>query len=151
MGHDARFGRLVPLAFDVTNTGQPVPLDEADLALIDYQNTIDTQARANPLLFSLQPVDTYMRVVVYPRSDVARTIQLTLTVPQAYLDIDDVTTEVLVPHRALLIGTIWYALEERGEELGQSSMFTEERYRTPLADEIGQDSAEQGEYELVPV
>jgi hypothetical protein len=57
---------------------------------------------------------------------------------------------LIVPSRVLEIGTSWWALEERGEELGANSMFTEERYRRALDDFAGKDQAMQGDLVMIP-
>lgn len=56
---------------------------------------------------------------------------------------------ILVPNRIVELGTSWYALEERGEELGAGSMFTEERYRRALDDLSVKDRAEQGDLMMI--
>jgi hypothetical protein len=57
----------------------------------------------------------------------------------------------MIPSRPLEIAAIWYALEERGEELGANAMFTEERFRKALDDAIARDDAEQGGNDLLVV
>lgn len=57
---------------------------------------------------------------------------------------------IIVPSRVIEIGTSWWALEERGEELGTNSMFTEERYRRALDDLATKDQAMQGDLVMIP-
>lgn len=151
--HDARFGRLVPNVYDITDATKPFRLQEMDTPLIYDQLSMDGgQTAATPEHFSLD-VNTAQLLVLrlYPVPNVQRTVGMTLFVPQRYLDVGDLDTEIWVPTRALTIGAIWYVLQERGEELGQGSMFTEERYRKALDDEVATDVAEAGDLELVPV
>lgn len=151
--HDARFGRLIPSVYDGTNLSQPFRLQEMDLALIYDQLSMDGgQMTQAPTHFSLD-VNTADQLFIrlFPVTTVDRLIATTLFVPQPYLDVEDLNTTIWIPTRALVIGATWYVLEERGEELGQSSMFTEERYRKALDAEIAADMAEAGEPELVPV
>lgn len=61
-----------------------------------------------------------------------------------------VDSPILMPSRILEIGAAWWALEERGEELGTNSMFTEERYRTAMDDLVGKDRATQGDLIMIP-
>jgi hypothetical protein len=56
---------------------------------------------------------------------------------------------IIVPSRVVEIGTSWWALEERGEELGANSMFTEDRYRRSLDDLATKDRAMQGDLVMV--
>jgi hypothetical protein len=152
--HDAHNGQLVPLAWDISVPAQPVPLREVDLSVVQYklatagplQNTY-----GEPQIFSLSPTGATLTSYTWPVCQTSRILYFGMTCPQAYLDVDDVGQEVYIPARALLMGTIWYTLQERGEELGAGSMYTEERYRAALDADIAIDAAEQGEYELVPV
>ncbi len=72
-----------------------------------------------------------------------------LVVPQGRLADDDLDTEITIPTRALELGTLWWAFEERGEELGSGAVFSERKYRTALDDAIGIDQAAQGDLQLV--
>lgn len=56
---------------------------------------------------------------------------------------------IVIPNRILEIGASWWALEERGEELGANSMFTEERYRIALDDLATKDQAMQGDLMMI--
>lgn len=150
---DARLGRLVPLAFDVSDAANPYPLNEVDLPLLLYRNTTDVIVQGTvPSCFALDnAAGDSLAVHMWPKCTTDRTIQLTLIVPQDRLPDTDVTGTIKVPTRPIEMGTIWYALNERGEELGQSSIFSEERFRKSLDDAVSRDAAEQGDYELVPV
>ena len=57
---------------------------------------------------------------------------------------------IVMPSRVIEIGTSWWTLEERGEELGANSMFTEERYRRALDDMATKDQAMQGDLVMIP-
>lgn len=151
--HDARFGKLLPLMYDVTSDTQPFRLEEMDLSLIfDKLNLDGGQQSEHSTYFSTDVSTANMLLIrVYPVPSTERTLGSQFIVPQDYLDVDDLDTDIRIPTRALVIGTVWAILQERGEELGQSSMWTEERYRTALDAEIATDMAEQGEPELVPV
>jgi hypothetical protein len=47
------------------------------------------------------------------------------------------------------MGVTWYAMEERGEELGVNALFSEQRYANMLNAHVSRDLAEQGEAQLV--
>lgn len=152
--HDARLGELVPLAFDITDPLRPVRLQEMDGTMLRYKIYMDGgQTTQEPVYFTMQSVspDT-MQVIVHPKPAGDRVLAFVLVNPQDYLDVGDLDTEIQIPERALVIGTIWFALQERGEELGQSSMFTEEMFRKALDADIASDAGESGSNdELVPV
>lgn len=151
--HDAHFGRLIPNVYDVTDAARPFRVLEMDAALLFDQLTMNKGIVVQePSHFSLDVTTAnLLRLRLYPVPSVNRSIITSLVVPQKFLDVTDLDTEISIPSRALTIGTIWAILQERGEELGQSSMWTEERYRIALDDEVASDMAEQGEPELVPI
>lgn len=149
---DARFGRVVPLVFDVTDPANPIPLQDMDLAELLYRTEEGDNNAQSPQYFAVDAEEAdVLKVRIFPVPGGERTIKLTLIVPQDYLGVNDLDTNIRIPQRPLLQGSIWFALQERGEELGQSSMFTEERYRVALDDAVSRDAAAQGDYELVPV
>jgi hypothetical protein len=151
--HDARFGKLIPSVHDITNLSQPFRLNEMDIALMFDQRAMDGgQKTEQPSAFSLDAnAEDHLVLRIFPNTTVDRVISTNLFVPQNYLDVTDLDTTIWIPTRALIIGTIWSVLQERGEELGQSSMYTEERFRVTLDNEVAADMAEAGEPELVPV
>lgn len=149
---NAHYGYEVPLVFDITDTNRPIPLREMDLAEIIHRETMNTQANVEPLFFALDnTAGDVLRVMVYPTPTTARTLQLTLVIPQAHLNDDDLDVTIKIPTRALVMGSVWYALQERGEELGVSGIYTEERFRVALDDAIARDAEEQGGIDLIPV
>lgn len=141
----------VALVFDITDSGNPAQLLELDYSDIVYRR------RANPNTTNAAPAyfatrmgtDGVVEIVVYPKPQSERTLSVTMAVPQDRLEDDDLETNIRIPSRPLLVGVIWYALEERGEELGVSNLYTEERFRRALDDAISQDWAEQGGLDLV--
>lgn len=149
---------ITGLVFDVTLPGSVFPIVEADLATLLYQRTSDNISN-NQLLswFAIDDLsgDT-IDLQVYPTPLSERTISVTMITPQdrfgdADSDNPGLDTTILVPVRPIELGALWYALEERGEELGVRSTFTEAKYRQALDDAISRDAAEQGLYDLVPV
>jgi len=56
---------------------------------------------------------------------------------------------ILMPNRIIELGSAWYALSERGEQLGVGSIFSEDKYRRALDDLAGKDQAEQGDLTMV--
>ena len=148
--------RLVPVVFDATDPTSPCALQEMDLNELHYRRIQDGTSAATataPTYFAADASEpTTYRLWLYPTPAVERTIFARLIRPQDYLDVTSLDTHILIPQRALIIGTIWYVLQERGEEFGVGSLFTEENYRKALDAEIAKDSAESGDtHELVVV
>lgn len=154
---DKRVGKEVGLCFDVTSFGIPFPLEEMTKAAIYYFNTVLNQT---PVQYSTGfAIDNtqgdQMNLLVYPPANANRVIQLTLCTPVPRIDptiagsTGGLDTLITVPTQPIEYGTIWYALQERGEELGTSTVFTEERFRTALNDAISRDKDESGGIEMI--
>lgn len=147
-------GEEVALAFDVTDSNQPTRLKELDLAELLYRREMDPNTTADPAYFALDNTSgDVLKLEVYPTPADTRSIKLVLIIPQARLDAADSTdlaTAIKVPVRPITMGLIRFIMEERGEELGINSMYSEEKWQTALRDCIALDAAEQGEYNLVP-
>lgn len=150
---DADTATVAALAYDVTTASAPYALMEMDLAVLLHLATINTQTASQPSYFAVDnSAGNVLQVYVYPTPDVQRTLQLTMIVPQDRLDDDDLDVTIKVPVRPIYVGTVWYALEDRGEELGPNATFSELRFNQALDDAFSRDSAEAGDsLELVPV
>lgn len=149
----SHLGGQIPLVFDVTDSSDPDPLIEIDLSELIYRDTIDPNTRQDPNYFALDNSSgDGIDVFVYPRPPANRTIQVTTITPQDRLAYNSLSTVISVPVRPIIVGTVWYALEERGEELGVKSMFSEQRFMDALDSAIARDAAEQGDnMELISV
>lgn len=154
---DKRVGKEVALCFDVTSFGIPFPLEEMKKAQTYYFNTVLNQT---PVAYSTGfTIDNtqgdQMNLLVYPPANANRIIQLTLCTPVPRIDptvagsTGGLDTLITVPTQPIEYGTIWYALQERGEELGTSTVFTEERFRVALDDAIARDQDESGGIEMI--
>lgn len=149
----------VALVFDTTSptTSGFFPLYEMPLPLLlfNIKNTNQQQVQ-QPQFFGIgvgnpdnAQADTNEVVLyVYPPVNTARTIAVTLAVPQSDFSSGLVdssnNTIVTVPTYPIIVGLQWMTREERGEELGPSSAFSEEKYREVLDDAVGLENAEQG-------
>jgi hypothetical protein len=151
---DPQYGREVALAYDITNSSAPVMLREWDLATILHRRNMDPNTTSDPYAFALDNTEgDVLKVQLYPTPADARTIQLTLVIPQARLDGTveaDLSDSIKVPVRPITLGLIRWILEERGEELGINSQYSEEKEFKALQDAVALDTAEQGGYNLVP-
>lgn len=141
------------LVFDVTDAGNPYRLRELDLSELLRRRAQDTSNGNDPQFFAVDNTgEDDMSLQVYPTPTDERTIDITMIIPQARLSVStDLDTNIKVPVAPIEAGATWYALEERGEELGVSGIFNEEYFNRRLGAAVARDAAEQGEYNLVPV
>ncbi len=152
---DARLGGERALVFDVTTTGAEARVKEVDIAFLlmrRKQAPADTGQYAAYFAVDNRASDN-VYLEVFPLSTAAQNYEVELFVPQARFEgtSSDIDTSITVPHMPIELGMTYFAMEERGEALGPQGLFTEQRYRTALQNAIARDSAEQGNYELVPV
>jgi len=142
------------LVFDVTNTNDPDPVKEMPLPELLRRRSIDPDFDSDDInYFALDDVsdtgqDT-LNLEIYPNTRAAANVTVTLITPQPTLVKDALDTIIEIPIRTLLQGALWYALEERGEELGQGVNFASQRFVTSLQDSITRDMTEQGGMDLI--
>jgi hypothetical protein len=152
---DTRHCYPIPLVYDITDSNSPVHLKELDLATLLHKRTMDTSSGNDPWCFALDNTSgDALKVQLYPTPTDSRTIQLTLVIPQARLDAADSTdlaTNIKVPVRPITMGLVRYILEERGEELGVNSQYSEEKEFKALQDAISLDLAESGGNDMMVV
>jgi hypothetical protein len=144
---------ICPLVFDITDAASPVNLIEIDLSQLLYMDTMNPNQYNDPCYFAVDNSSgDVLDLYVWPRPTGERTIKVGLVVPQSELSSSSLSTEIKIPVRPLVVGATWYALEERGEELGVNGLFSEKRFLDAIDSAISRDSAESGDsYELVPV
>lgn len=139
-----------PMVIDITGD-DAIALEELDYAELIRRRFLQAgTTNGAPQYFAMRHTQTgFLRLSVHPAPTTERSIRATMVRPQAYLTDSDLDTNISIPTRPLVLGTVWFALQERGEELGVSSLFTEERYRRALDDAISSDWAETGGIDLV--
>jgi hypothetical protein len=148
------FGGEVPLAFDITDAANPIRLTEIDIAEYIYRNTTDPNSSSTsyPTYFAIDnAAGDDVQLLLWPIPATPRTIQLTMVVPPDRYVYDALTDVVAVPAAPIEMGTTWYAMEERGEELGINMLFSEQRYQNVLNAHISRDLSEQGEAQMTVV
>jgi len=152
--YDELSGIQRPVIVDTTTEDQELNLREIDTARLLYKELISPVSNVpNAYEFAIDDssADDELLLRVYPAANNDREITLVMIIPQDRLSDTDLDTAIKVPALPIEMGTIWYALEERGEELGVNGVFTEQRFRTALDSAIGKDEAAQGGFQLVPV
>lgn len=149
----ANAGRLLPVCWDQTDTLAPFRLTEVDIANHLSRVAYETSNGYDDIMtFCVDnAAEEVVNLLTFPPCAAQKTVEIELVNPQAWFDDDIITTNIKIPMRPLLIGTLWYCLEERGEELGINGLYTQERYMKALDDAIARDMAEQGGIDLVPV
>lgn len=70
-----------------------------------------------------------LEMTVWPTPSGARYIRAFVNTPEAELDVTtDASTSIKVPNRAVYLGALYMALNERGEEIGEPGGIMEQRY-----------------------
>ena len=155
---DQERGEFVPLVFDITdptNSQQMIEVDKARLQYLirqespGYSETLSTYFVMDS--FSDGTGVPRVRLTVFPAPTTTRTVTAYMVVPQDRLEDDDLDVWIKIPDSVLELGTTWWAYAERGEELGPTNMFTEERFRQALNAATSREEAEQGGLDMVPV
>lgn len=155
--YNTHYGREVALCFDLTSFATPFPLTEFPMVDLIYYNTVLSQSPvAYSLYFAIQDAgNDVVNLLVAPAANQNRTIQISLYTPQARIDATvpgttgGLDTPILSPNFPIELGGSWYALEERGEELGTNSLYTEDRYRKALDDAVSRDVGQKGDIVMV--
>lgn len=144
---------LVPLVFDTT-TAPAASLKEMPLSALLYMiTTTNVQQTTQPEAFALSvdnPDDSDAGnaetwLYVFPPPNNQRTVQITMVTPELDYVPTDLSRNIYVPTLPIVHGLQWMAREERGEELGPNSMYTEDRYRRTLDNAVSRENAESGD------
>jgi hypothetical protein len=100
----------------------------------DRDSTVD-----NPRYFTLRANSdaSGYTLELYPTPSAARYIRIRFNTPEDFLDPDtDAATTILLNERVILLGALYLAQNERGEEIGEPGNVAETRYRMALADAV---------------
>jgi hypothetical protein len=99
---------------------------------IDQDYYLDTGIRSQNLesvAFRGHPSRDGIEATLYPIPNVARHMRVRFWTPEAEIDVTtDTNRTVLVPWRPLYLGTLYLALNERGEEIGEPGGLAEKRF-----------------------
>lgn len=119
-----------------TEGQQMIQMDWKDMER-RYQHDRDL-TNQDPLYFSLHrdqsaPQDGW-HLKLWPEPTTTRTIRIWFNTPEAELDVDtDEAVEIKAPNRPIMLGALYLALNERGEEIGEPGNVAEQRYLRALA------------------
>lgn len=128
-----------PMAFDVTSSS-PFPLLEISRDEIARSYDLDSVHSPNstPTYFSVTPSTTAPTVRLYEPPSATRNWRMYFKRPQADLSSDgDI---LIVPWLPVVLLATNYALNERGEEVGEAGSVAEQKYLTALSNAIALDS-----------
>jgi hypothetical protein len=129
-------------------TGVPLRYVAWDDLYALYQE--DTNAEGEPEYFSIQPsdlasvagqVEDGWRMLVYPAPTATKNLRLRFHAPEALIDpdTDSPSRQILTPWRPIVLGAIFLALNERGEEMGEPGALAEKRYYAAMVAEKERD------------
>lgn len=101
------------------------------LHFTDQDETID-----RPYLFALYNDGTSLLMKVWPTPSEARTLKARFVVPQADLPAADITTSLSIPARPVWQRALFYANQERGDDLGRPNSALDRQATMDLANAI---------------
>lgn len=129
----------MPQAWDVTS-GNPGPLYEVDQQRVVREIALDTNPSSyqTPSFFSVIPTADSLLVNLFEIPSQVRNWRMQFKRPQA--DLVDSTDTIKVPWVPVVLLATSYALNERGEEIGEPGNEAEKKYMHALADAIALDS-----------
>lgn len=154
--NDENESRTGPLCFDVTDSIAQLQLQQMDLATLlrlDQENSNLAQV-GSPSHFAVEKTANGVTLYVHPRVNANVDVEIDMLIPQAPdldpTDAADLALDIKVPVLPVQYGASWWAMEDRGEELGPRGEAAEKRYRDLLSDAVSVELAEQGFTDLVP-
>lgn len=132
--------------YDDTGTdvsGTNVTLSDWDDLENQYRQLTNATGEPSDIALQRSPNGSGFRLKVYPTPTATRTLRMRWHAPEALIDPDsDVDTRTLVcPWRALVLGGTFYALNERGEEMGEPGAIAERKFYAELTSEKERDIA----------
>jgi hypothetical protein len=128
-----------PMAFDITS-GTQIQLYEYNEDRVDREFLLQTPAQTNeqPCYFSLTTLGDGFQVNFLETPTSIRNYKFYFIVPQEELSTDSEVCSV--PWRPIRDLALMYALDERGEEIGEPGGRAEQRYLNTLSAAIAQDA-----------
>ena len=132
------------MAFDITSS-DPFPLTEVFRDTVDEEYDLDNvhTPSSSPAYFSVYPTADSLTLKLWENPQAARTWKLYFKRPQGELESD--SEEIKVPWRPVVLLATNYALNEKGEEVGQPGSQADIKYLDALANAIALDSSNNSE------
>lgn len=132
-----------PLAFDTTSVPDGYPLEDVPFDWIREQRAIfgTTNTQAKPTQFGLSRTPSAVVLGLWEVPTGSRTWSIYFVDPQDDLDTD--TTTIGVPYAPVVQIALEYALNERGEEIGEPGTTVEQRAQMHIANAIAIDAMDR--------
>lgn len=141
--------------FESSADTQGSPMIELNKQLWNYFDKLGWGAVNDPVYFAVNKSATTdnLYIQVLPPPNTAREIRLDIWTPPDRLTTDGSTdgTEIYLPVQTLILGVLYLAFNERGEEMGEPGSLAEKRYYASLSSAIYSDMQNRGrtnEYEF---
>ena len=128
-----KYAHSLPQVFDTTDGPPSRRLIEAGREQMHTFHEADNNQTGDPIFFSVRPSDDDTKLRLFPEPADVRTIQMRFVIPQAELAADDLTTALSVPAYPVWLKALYYANQERGEELGRPGSTLEAQAHEALA------------------
>ena len=130
-------GRPVAYWYDSTSATQGCAIPQVSWEkYVDLYKSDTSQEAVQPTVFALRQDGDGFKLALWPAPDASTGIfELRFHTPETVLSSESSTTAttVLAPERPLVLGALYLALNERGEELGEPGNVAEQRYYKALA------------------
>jgi hypothetical protein len=136
-----------PIAYiyeSIANLGNGDPLNElvqADYAVVQDSLLTRVSTQNRPSRFALMPTATGLQLVLDAPADGTYYLYIRLHDPELEIDVDtDSARDLVAPYAPIVAGATYYALNERGEEMGEPGNVAERRYIAALGTAIETDT-----------
>lgn len=135
--------RVMPLMFDVTTDTEKRQIWETSIQHIQrWAKSGEGLSTGTPWRFSINFYDG--TVYFDANTEVDRDFEVDVYVPQPAFSND--TDMITLPTRPVIQGALFYALNERGEEIGEPGNIAEQRYERATSAAIENDDRMKREY-----
>lgn len=136
-----------PMIFDITaGNSNNYRLRETSVAYIERMRVTQSAGlTGDPCYFALRDDDDGNKeLLIYPEPAAVRTFQLHLIEPTANLTNNAVGTDSLkIPSRPVWLKALWYANQERGDEMGREGSTLDKQQDDALANAIGRQMTDE--------
>lgn len=129
--------------FDITDSSDPIDISNNERSLSwwtkhRYLEPNQTVADVNFWAVGRTSDNDSLTLYTWPAPSAEKTVQIAMWIPAG--ELTATTDEILVPSTPIILGATWFALLERGEELGQNPDVWQKRYQASLAFHVKQET-----------
>jgi hypothetical protein len=141
--------RRRPIVIDTTDAPSECQLWEDNVNDIRRDYNLGNFSTTAPSYFGLEWGETGGTIWMNSLMDKARTFKMLAYIPQEDLSVTDntdATTAITLPTFPIILGAVYYALNERGEEMGEPGNTAETRYVKAVTAAIENDDRAKQSY-----